>query len=149
MSCTTPACFSTSFWFTVVPTLLIFLKKLFLGTLLLWLSLWLKYNRQCSALGSFMNQASQLCSILCYAALLKNFAYYSWIMLIDIEQLPDIYSSIPMYCLQIYTFIGKWYISEIQITSPFCETAFYREDQYTILQQSASWLFCYSYWLFY
>jgi len=32
-----------------------------------------------------MNQASQLC----YAALLKNFAYYSQIMLIDIEQFPE------------------------------------------------------------
>jgi len=27
-----------------------------------------------------------------YASLLKNFAYYAQIMLIDIEQFPDIYS---------------------------------------------------------
>ena len=36
--------------------------------------------------------------LLCYAALLKNFTYYAQIMLIDIEQFPDIYSSIPMFC---------------------------------------------------
>ena len=39
--------------------------------------------------------------LLCYAALLKNFTYYTQIMLIDIEQFPDIYSSIPMFCRKI------------------------------------------------
>jgi len=36
--------------------------------------------------------------------LCKSLAYYTQIML---TQLPDIYSLIPMYCLQIYAFIGK------------------------------------------
>ena len=36
--------------------------------------------------------------LLCYAALLKNFTYYAQIMLIDMEQFPDICSSIPMFC---------------------------------------------------
>ena len=40
----------------------------------------------------------RLCSLLCYAALLKNFTYYAQFMLIDIEQFPDIYSSIPIFC---------------------------------------------------
>jgi len=48
------------------------------------------------------NQGTRwLCSkfyLLCYAALLKNFAYYAQIMLIDIEQFSDIYSSIPLFC---------------------------------------------------
>jgi len=30
--------------------------------------------------------------------LLKIFTYYAQIMLVDIEQFPDIYSSIPMFC---------------------------------------------------
>jgi len=45
-----------------------------------------------------------LCYLLCYAALLKNFAYYAQIMLTETKQFPDIYS---MHCLQICTFIGK------------------------------------------
>jgi len=51
-----------------------------------------------------------LCSnfyLLYYAALLKNFAYYAQIMLIEIEQFPGIYPTILMHCLQICTFIGK------------------------------------------
>jgi len=51
-----------------------------------------------------------LCSkfyLLCYAALLKNFAYYAQIMLTEIEQFPHIYSTILMHCLQICTFIRK------------------------------------------
>ena len=34
--------------------------------------------------------------MLCCTA--KKFTYYTQIMLIDIEQFPDIYSSIPMFC---------------------------------------------------
>jgi len=41
------------------------------------------------------------------AALLKNYTYYAQIMLTEIEQFPDIYSTILMHCLQIRTFIGK------------------------------------------
>jgi len=33
--------------------------------------------------------------------------YYAQIMLTEIEQFPDIYSTILMHCLQICTFIGK------------------------------------------
>jgi len=53
----------------------------------------------------------QLCSkfyLLCYAALLKNFAYYAQIMLTEIEQFPNIYFTILMHCLQIFTFISIW-----------------------------------------
>jgi len=46
--------------------------------------------------------------LLCYAALLKNFAYYAQIMLTEIEQFPNIYSAILMHCLQIFTFISMW-----------------------------------------
>jgi len=47
--------------------------------------------------------------LLCYAALLKNFTYYAQIMLIDIEQLPDIYSLIPMFC----RYINSKYLKHI------------------------------------
>ena len=36
-----------------------------------------------------------------YAALLKNFTFYAQIMLIDIEQFPDIYS------FNLHVFVGK------------------------------------------
>ena len=49
----------------------------------------------------FELRTHRLCSkfdLLCYAALLKNFTNCVQIMLIDIEQFSDIYSSIPMFC---------------------------------------------------
>jgi len=49
-------------------------------------------------------------------------------MLIDIEQFPGIYSSIPMNCLQTCTFIGKWFVSDAQTK------ALYREGQYNLLE---------------
>jgi len=48
------------------------------------------------------------------AALLKNFGSCAQIMLTDIEQCLGIHSSFPMYCLQISTFIGNYYVSEAQ-----------------------------------
>jgi len=38
----------------------------------------------------------------------QNFARYAQIMLPEIEQFPNIYSTILMHCLQIFTFISIW-----------------------------------------
>jgi len=56
-----------------------------------------------------------LCSkfyLLCYAVLLKNFAYYAQIMLTDIEQFTESYCSIPIQWLQFCAFIDKQLVSQ-------------------------------------
>jgi len=61
-----------------------------------------------SAIGILVG-TRRLCSkfyLLCYPALVKNFAYYAQIMLTEIEQFPNIYSTILMHCL-LFTFMGK------------------------------------------
>jgi len=65
--------------------------------------------------------------MLCCTA--QNFAYYAQIMLTDIEQFPDIYSSIPIYCLQFCTFRG---VSEAQTVILACGLAFYREKLFLL-----------------